>query len=692
MTLHSPWVQVPLPLLFVHATNHCILTTFQPSVPVTFPGIGTYATQTFLPTHQLEMEEASSHRHSVPSGLAMHYPAPLPAKYQSPVHPQAPAEPSPVFVRASVNFKPPSNDPVGRSVLLERDRNEGVSVLWHGSSSKFSSAMVDRFYKDNSLDKARKLKETPTEVKVEKARVGRLARIHQQKEELEAIRNRQKTMKSRIKQFIEERLELEQKFEASAVIVQKHIRGFLARKRVVAWMYEREKQRLGELLGMMQKQINCFWTGTGEQANNSATRIQALYRGFRVRVGIKRRQKEAAQQELATRRRTAAATLIQQSYRSYMTVKRARLSALESIRKRLLVLKLKYFWHKHKLYWACMRKKYRVDQPTVPALPPAQLLPPEPPLQRRPSSAKRTGGGFVTDLVKSRGLSIDPKLELTAPLPPLTGTASVVSKQGEQKPVPISVPVPKPQTEVKRPTVPLIPRPRERPPRAPKADEDVRQQTVALATVQQETKRPITRSYSDSPPKYLQPTTSFKYRTGVDASIDMPSKGRKRHRKVHDSTLNRPTISRQQYVQESSEHRARSADPRERNWRPTVGVTTEVKALPAIERAPPKLPSYLLSEEEEEAVVASQGMLERVEENGGRELAVVEKEYVYRPQTKQSLDFKEALPEYHDFLQKYGKNLKPDSTPRPDTNRSSASFRSDSLRITPRTSAKKVEL
>ena len=581
-------------------------------------------------------------------------------------------------IHLSVHFKPTANDSAVRAVLSEKDYNQTTAaLLWHGASSKFSASIIHRFYKDNSLDKARKLKETAADVKIERVKMSRLARIQQQKEELEQIKARQRTMKSRIKQFLEERVELEHKFEGAAVAIQRHIRGFLARRKAAVWLYEREKQQLGELLGLMQRQIHSFWTGTGEQATLSATKIQALYRGFRVRQEAKGLRTAAERQQLEARRREAAVVTIQRGYRQYASRRgKQRMAALEAIRKRLLVLKLKSFWHRKKLYWACMRKKYQKQPDPAPSAAPT--------VPKRPNSAKRTGGGYamveVPTPTKPRDLSIEPESQMylaegKVPVPPAT------------KP---------PAQEVKRPTVPLIPRPRVRPPRAPRPEEDRRPQpllNLTATSIERPEKRSI-RSYSDSPPKYLAPTSSSKYRTGVDASVEMPrprTKGRRR--KPSESTLTRPTLSRQQYLEESKDKRSQSADSRELNWKPTVGVTKEVKVLPPASRELVRLPSSLHSEDEGSQVSLSK----RVDEKEGSVVEIAPapfilpgKSFTYHPPVKQSLDFKEALPEYQDFLQKYGKNLK--SEPRPDTTRSTAKSLGDLIRISARDSAKKAEL
>lgn len=577
----------------------------------------------------------------------------------------------------SAHFKPFSNDSAARAVLSEKDSNQtsAAALLWHGASSKFTASIIHRFYKDNSLDKARKLKETAADVKIERVKMSRLARIQQQKEELEQIKAKQKAMKSRIKQFLEERVELEHKFEGAAVVIQRHIRGFLARRKAAVWLYEQEKLKLGELLGLMQRQIHTFWTGTGEQANLSAMKIQALYRGFRARQEVKSLHADAKRQQLEAQTRDAAVGVIQRSYRLYASRrKQQRMAALEAIRKRLLVLKLKSFWHRKKLFWACMRKKYQVQLDHVPSVAPA--------VQKRPNSAKRTGGGYamveIPTPAKPRGLSIEAEpqnsLEVRLPVPPAT------------KP---------PTQEGKRPTVPLIPRPRVRPPRAPRPEEDRRPQLLNLtaALIEQPEKRSV-RSYSDSPPKYLAPTSSSKYRTGVDASVEMPrprTKGRRR--KPSESTLTRPTLSRQQYLEESKDKRSQSADSREKNWKPTVGMTKEVKALPPASKEPLRLPSSLHSEDEDSQVSLSKRIDEKevsAVEMAAAPLLLPEQSFTYRPPVKQSLDFKEALPEYQDFLQKYGKNVKTES--RPDTNRSTAKSLGDLIRISARDSVKKAEL
>ena len=558
-----------------------------------------------------------------------------------------------------LHFKHSSNDSALRSVLLEKDANQ-ASLLWHGASSKFTASIVNRFYRDNSLDKAKKV---VTEVKVDRVKLGRIARIQHQKEELEQIRMKQKTMKSRIKQFLEERVEMEQRFEAAAVQIQRHVRGFLGRRNTAKWLYEREKEKLKELLSAMQRQINVFWTGTGEQASTSATKIQALYRGFRARQATKQLRSAAQKHLLDLQMRENAAKVIQQGYRlHYKRRIEKRNAALEAIRKRLLVLKLKSFWHRKKLFWACMRKKYEGKK--------TQEVTVGPGTQKRPSSAKRTGGGYA---MVQPGRPVGSSLESTSenPVP------------GDMKPP--QPPTKPPPQEVKRPTVPLIPRPRARPPLAPRPDQVLNQTVTSIEVPEKRNSR----SRSDSPPKYLAPTTSFKYKTGVDASVEAPrSKSKSRPRKTSLNTIARPTLSRQQYIEENK--RSLSADTRERNWKPTVGLTKEVKGLPPAVKETFQLPSSLHSEgsqeeegfkpQEQKAIVAS--------ENTIVPLLLPERSFTYRPPVKQSLDFKEALPEYQDFLQKYGKNLKPD---RP-VSRSTGKSVGDLIRISARDSVKKAEL
>jgi hypothetical protein len=144
-------------------------------------------------------------------------------------------------------------------------------------------------------------------------------------------------------------------------------------------------------------------------------------------------------------------------------------------------------------------------------------------------------------------------------------------------------------------------------------------------------------------------------------------------------------------LEESKEKRSLSADSREKNWKPTVGVTKDVKNLPPASKEPLRLPSPLHSDSEDSQAAISKRICQKeVSEVAPASLLLPERSFTYRPPVKQSLDFKEALPEYQDFLQKYGKNLKPE--PRPDANRSTARSLGDLIRISARDSAKKAEL
>ena len=150
----------------------------------------------------------------------------------------------------------------------------------------------------------------------------------------------------------------------TAVFIQKYARGFLVRNRYKEELMEIEKRRLVGKVHALETTVEKCIAYIGEAGRNAATVLQRNVRRFLAMRKFAKIKQFAY--ELREKTKLKGTILIQSYIRRFLAKKvfrelmiQAKLKVtLEKIRKKLLVLRLKNFWHKKKFVWETIRKKY----------------------------------------------------------------------------------------------------------------------------------------------------------------------------------------------------------------------------------------------------------------------------------------------------------------------------------------------
>jgi hypothetical protein len=237
---------------------------------------------------------------------------------------------------------------------------------WHGISSKFSDHYIQRQSCDKSIFKSTKL----TLLK----RLKDYA-VMSEKKELQEFDNarqillmkkkKEKAKHSRLVTLLENNKALDKRMEAAALLIQRYARGYLTRRKYRDEMWKITLKLLNGKVDSLETTVDKCLKFIGDTAKYAAIVIQKHARRFiaQKRVGLMKEEKKVWEE----RNRQEKAVLIQRVVRGHLARKRVQKakqskelnSKLEKIRQRLLILRLKDFWHRKKFVWEVIRLKYR---------------------------------------------------------------------------------------------------------------------------------------------------------------------------------------------------------------------------------------------------------------------------------------------------------------------------------------------
>lgn len=237
---------------------------------------------------------------------------------------------------------------------------------WHGASFKFSSYNIDRQFKDLSIFKSSKLAAIKAakdyEILLEKKKLQEYDYANQllfHKKKIEQAKNKC------LIALLENKKSLEARMQHAALIIQKITRGHLVRKKYRKILSELYMKNLTNKIKNLEGVVDKCYKYMGESGYKAAVFLQKNVRKFLcVRRFIKA--KEQAYESRAILRINKVIT-IQCYIRGYLARKKYRklledryiAKTLEKIRIRLLVLRLKDFWHRKKFVWQVIQRKYR---------------------------------------------------------------------------------------------------------------------------------------------------------------------------------------------------------------------------------------------------------------------------------------------------------------------------------------------
>lgn len=236
---------------------------------------------------------------------------------------------------------------------------------WHGVSLKFSNHYLDRQSKDLSIFKSSRLSAIKAAQNYENLlQKKQLQEYDHAQKLLKLKKSKEKVKHLRLVTLLANHVSLETKMTQAAICIQKQVRGYLIRKRFREELMGLERKRLAAKVEVLAITVAKCVENIREVNTKAAIFMQKNVRKFlAVRRLTKVKEIAWAHKE---NYKLAQLIKIQAYVRGYLARKlckklceeRNLAAALDRIRKRLLILRLKKFWHQKKFVWETVRKKY----------------------------------------------------------------------------------------------------------------------------------------------------------------------------------------------------------------------------------------------------------------------------------------------------------------------------------------------
>jgi len=251
------------------------------------------------------------------------------------------------------------------------DRKLSSSPNWHGQSYSFTKNYMNRFYEDTTMQRALKTRHDKHYFKEKLSLIEkRTVKLNSEKKKFGV----QKKKLLRNLEFIQSNVSLRKQVmshqEKAAVVIQKHAKGYLVRKKYSSELLSTAKSKLDQNFIFITKKIESMWEAVDKNSISATITIQKFIRGFLARVRYHRALKIRAKESI--HKKNKALNVIQSHFMSGLCRvflrkinQKITQQKLEEIRRRLLILSMKKLWEENKFKHATILKKYNRLDPNI---------------------------------------------------------------------------------------------------------------------------------------------------------------------------------------------------------------------------------------------------------------------------------------------------------------------------------------
>ena len=246
------------------------------------------------------------------------------------------------------------------------DDDSAISKLnCHGISMKFSNYHKERQFRDLSIFKSSKFAVLKAAKEYENlVNKKELQEYDHIKKLLSIKKNKEKIKHLRLVTLLANHKALEDRMDQAAIFIQKFIRGFLIRKKYQVELREISMKLLLGKVGILENAVDKCLLYIGNIPNQAAILIQknvrkifAMRNFLKIKEDIKINREKLKIQRIIKVQSLVRRFLCKKQLQRIKEENKIR-EKLEKIRKKLLVLKLKDFWHRKKYVFETIRKKY----------------------------------------------------------------------------------------------------------------------------------------------------------------------------------------------------------------------------------------------------------------------------------------------------------------------------------------------
>jgi IQ calmodulin-binding motif len=222
---------------------------------------------------------------------------------------------------------------------------------WHGANGKFTEHYFSKFYQENSLTKAAR------QIKTQEAKLQKIDFFNQEIQKIEDHKHvlltlnveKEKFDKIRKKVLKEKKL-IENRVKTAAITIQKYIRGHLSRIHHDEEMAQLKKAKLGISVKVMKKYVGKCCIYLGDNIEHYAVIIQKYIRRYLARKMLKKLRIE----DFAARKLIRFFRVVKNRSRFKKNLEKLILN------KKLKEIKKKLKWIKFKLWWKVNKTQFKV--------------------------------------------------------------------------------------------------------------------------------------------------------------------------------------------------------------------------------------------------------------------------------------------------------------------------------------------
>lgn len=235
--------------------------------------------------------------------------------------------------------------------------NTQEPTTWHGIDGRFTSHYVSKFYQDNSMKKAYNTTQVHTNLfEKEQFCNQEIAKIERNKYVLKNISKEKEKFDKIRKRVLTEKKFIEKKYKHAAIIIQKHIRGYLCRRHHENEMEDLKTAKLGISMKSMRRYVGQCCIYLADNIVEASIIIQKNIRRYQATKLLKdMKTKDQASKIIA---RFFKAVKNRSKFHKSMEVLRWKKS-IKDLKKRVKWNRFRAWWKAHRLLFNVIKNKMR---------------------------------------------------------------------------------------------------------------------------------------------------------------------------------------------------------------------------------------------------------------------------------------------------------------------------------------------
>ncbi|OMJ68371.1 hypothetical protein SteCoe_34197 [Stentor coeruleus] len=236
-------------------------------------------------------------------------------------------------------------------------QNTQEPTTWHGIDGRFTSHYISKFYQDNSMKKANNTTKAHTDFfEKEHFYNQEIAKIERNKHVLKNISKEKEKFDKIRKRVLTEKQFIEKKYKHAAIVIQKHIRGYLCRRRHEGELEDLKTAKLGISMKSMRRYVGQCCIYLADNIVEASIIIQKHIRRYQAMKLLKDMKIKNQASKIITGFLRAVKN--RSKFHKSMEVLRWKKN-LKDFKKRVKWNKFRTWWKAHRLQFNVIKNKMR---------------------------------------------------------------------------------------------------------------------------------------------------------------------------------------------------------------------------------------------------------------------------------------------------------------------------------------------